>query len=79
MLRPPGEVSTATSPGTQSEETPAAGALVAAAVGSGVLTARGGDRVRRVARTIADLAGLDQVGEDHTAEAIGLRGDWRDD
>ncbi len=63
----------------QSKETPAAGALVAAAVGSGVLTARGGDRVRRVARTIADLAGLDQVGEDHTAEAIGLRGDWRDD
>ena len=63
----------------QSQETPAAKALVAAAVGSGVLTARGGDRVRRVARTIADLAGLDQVGEDHTAEAIGLRGDWRDD
>ncbi len=60
-------------------EAPAAKALVAAAVGSGVLSARGGDRVRRVARTIADLAELDQVGEDHTAEAIGLRGDWRDD
>ncbi|MGH8947285.1 MAG: YifB family Mg chelatase-like AAA ATPase, partial [Acidimicrobiia bacterium] len=35
------------------QESKAAGQLVAMAVGNGVLTARGGDRVRRVARTIA--------------------------
>jgi magnesium chelatase family protein len=61
------------------EEAPEAAALVAAAVGRGVLTARGGDRVRRVARTIADLAGVERVEEQHMAEAIGLRGEWRDD
>ena len=61
------------------EEAPDAGALVAAAVGGGILTARGGDRVRRVARTIADLAGVERVEEQHMAEAIGLRGEWRDD
>ena len=60
-------------------ETAEAMALGAAAVGSGVLTARGGDRVRRVARTIADLAGVEHVEEVHMAEAIGLRGEWRDD
>ena len=60
-------------------ETAEATALGAAAVGSGVLTARGGDRVRRVARTIADLAGVERVEEEHMAEAIGLRGEWRDD
>ena len=49
------------------------------AVGVGVLTARGADRVRRVARTIADLAGADRVEEEHMAEAIGLRGEWRDE
>jgi magnesium chelatase family protein len=54
-------------------------ALVTSALGKGVLTARGADRVRRVARTIADLEGATQVGEDHMAEAIGLRGEWRDE
>jgi magnesium chelatase family protein len=44
-----------------------------------VLTARGADRVRRVARTIADLEGAPQVEESHMAEAIGLRGEWRDE
>ncbi|MGH8947715.1 MAG: ATP-binding protein, partial [Acidimicrobiia bacterium] len=44
-----------------------------------VLTARGGDRVRRVARTIADLEAATQVEEQHMAEAIGLRGEWRDE
>ena len=53
--------------------------LVAMAVGNAVLTARGGDRVRRVARTIADLEGADQVEEHHMAEAVGLRGEWRDE
>jgi predicted ATPase with chaperone activity len=35
--------------------------------------------VRRVARTIADLEGSPQVDEEHVAEAIGLRGEWRDE
>jgi magnesium chelatase family protein len=38
------------------------------------LTARGWDRVRRVARTIADLAGEDLIAGDHVAEALALRG-----
>lgn len=37
------------------------------------LTARGFDRVLRVGRTIADLAGAERVGEEHLLEAIGLR------
>jgi magnesium chelatase family protein len=37
------------------------------------LTARGHDRVRRIARTIADLAGSDSVGAEHVAEALGYR------
>jgi len=39
----------------------------------GDLTARGYHRVRRVARTIADLRGDDDVGEDHVILAVGLR------
>jgi magnesium chelatase family protein len=41
----------------------------------GTLTARGAVRVRRVARTIADLEGED-VKEGHIAEALSLRGVW---
>ena len=37
------------------------------------LTARGHDRVLRLARTIADLAGSDAVTADHLDEAIGFR------
>jgi len=37
------------------------------------LSARGYDRVRKVARTIADLAGDDRVGADHLAEALQFR------
>ena len=41
----------------------------------GRLTGRGYDRVRRVARTIADLDDSDAVEEPHIAEALILRGD----
>ncbi|HSL23609.1 MAG TPA: YifB family Mg chelatase-like AAA ATPase [Vicinamibacterales bacterium] len=43
------------------------------------LTARAHDRVLRVARTIADLAGADQIAREHVAEAMQFRGelvDW---
>lgn len=40
------------------------------------LTGRGFDRVRRVARTIADLAGSDRVAGNHMAEALSFRGAW---
>ena len=42
------------------------------------LSARGYDRVRRVARTIADLAGESAVAASHVAEALGYRA-WGDD
>lgn len=38
------------------------------------LSARAFDRVRRVARTIADLAGSDSISADHVAEALQFRG-----
>ena len=42
---------------------------------SGALTARGADRIRRVARTIADLADSGPVGAEHFCAAIELRAD----
>jgi magnesium chelatase family protein len=37
------------------------------------LSARGYDRVRKVARTIADLAGAETISSDDTAEALQFR------
>jgi magnesium chelatase family protein len=37
------------------------------------LSARGYQRVRKVARTIADLAGADQIGAEHVGEALQFR------
>jgi magnesium chelatase family protein len=37
------------------------------------LSARGYDRVRKVARTIADLSGADAIGAEHVAEALQFR------
>ena len=58
------------------EATPDAEDLLGAALRNSLLTARGVDRVRRVATTICALADDDRVSEEHVAEAIGLRIDW---
>jgi magnesium chelatase family protein len=47
--------------------------VLTAAVNRMKLSARGYDRVRKVARTIADLAGDDEIGADHLAEALQFR------
>jgi magnesium chelatase family protein len=47
--------------------------LLSAAVQRLALTARGYDRVRKVARTIADLDNSDEVRSDHLAEALQFR------
>ena len=44
------------------------------AVTSFAITARGWDRIRRAATTIADLDAADRVGEHHAAEALAFRG-----
>ncbi len=48
-------------------------ALLAEAAERMRLTARGYTRVLRVARTIADLAGVEEVGRIHVAEALSYR------
>jgi magnesium chelatase family protein len=53
--------------------TPAARALLAQAVERLALSARAAHRALRVARTVADLAEEEQVGEAAMAEAVGLR------
>lgn len=50
--------------------------LLGQALSQGNVTARGFDRIRRVARTIADLAGEKEVSAGHAAEAITYRGEW---
>lgn len=60
------------------EMTREARGLVSHAMESEMVTARGADRVQRVARSIADLEGVPLINEDHMAEALGLRGDWRE-
>ena len=47
---------------------------IAAAVASGRLSARGADRVLRVAWTVADLAGVDRPAATHLAEALAYHG-----
>ncbi len=49
--------------------------LVRAAVETRGLSARAVQSVRRVARTLADLAGTEGVAEEHVAEALALRGE----
>jgi magnesium chelatase family protein len=52
---------------------PRAADLLATKLREGELTARGLHKVSAVARTVADLAGVDQVGEEHVADALSLR------
>jgi magnesium chelatase family protein len=56
--------------------TPAASKLLEHRLRAGRLSARGLHRVRRIARTLADLAGGGRViGEEHVCLALGLRAD----
>jgi magnesium chelatase family protein len=52
---------------------PDAAGLLAAKLRDGSLTARGLHKVARVARTVADLAGVEAVDEEHVADALHLR------
>jgi magnesium chelatase family protein len=47
--------------------------MLGQAMGELGLSARAYDKIRRVSRTIADIAGAEQIGSEHVAEAIGYR------
>jgi magnesium chelatase family protein len=47
--------------------------LLRRAAGRFGLSARAYDRVRKVARTVADLSGHDNIAADHVAEALQFR------
>ncbi len=53
-----------------------ASAMLESAYDRLALSARGYDRIRRVARTIADLDESDVVADHHVGEALALRGVW---
>jgi magnesium chelatase family protein len=55
---------------------PQAERMLVSALEAGVLTARGATRTNRLARTIANLAGSEEVREEHVAEAMAFRADW---
>ena len=52
---------------------PTGTALLEAALQRFFLSSRGCDRVLRVSRTIADLAGVERIGAEHVAEAVQYR------
>jgi len=52
---------------------PEATRLLAARLRDGALSARGMHKISRVARTVADLLGDEQVGERHVGDALSLR------
>ena len=52
---------------------PECSALMKSAFDALSLTARSYDRIRKVARTIADLDGAEAIALEHIAEAIGYR------
>ena len=52
---------------------PVRASTAAAAIGLGHLSGRGQDRVLRLARTIADLAGSEEIAAEHLEEALGYR------
>jgi magnesium chelatase family protein len=59
--------------GTEPPMHPDGARLLASKLREGGLTARGLHKVSRVARTVADLMGVEQVGEEHVADALSLR------
>lgn len=62
--------------GRRDETSESARARVGQALEAGLITARGAARIRRVSRTIADLATSVKVTQEHVAEAMALRNDW---